>query len=223
MMEPTLKPAGLATQDPAMSAELQPCQAQAPVARKPRRNLFLTRGSLVLMGIYATGFATLYVLGHSSGGPKAAKGEQNLVYAKVDAALNLMYTQPNASELNQRTNAKAIVDDFYTAAKQRQVDRSRLARNPFVFKEKAPEAAPVVVPKEGEPKDNMPAELKAAMAAVKTLKLQSVLIGKCPAALVSNNLVTTGQNIKGWTVSRIGPREVELTWKDQKHVLELPK
>ncbi len=206
-----------------MSAELQPCQAQATVARKPRRNLFLTRGSLVLLGIYATGFAALYVLGHGGGGPKAAKGEQNLVYAKVDAALNLMDAQPNAGELNQRTNAKAIVEGFYTAARQRQVDRNRLARNPFVFKEKAPDAAPVVVPGEVEPKDNVPAELKAAMEAVKTLKLQSVLIGRRPAALVSNNLVTTGQNIKGWTVSRIGPREVELTWRDQKHVLELPK
>jgi hypothetical protein len=205
-----------------MPAEFQPAQAQAPVARKSRRNAFLTRGSLVLLGIYATGFATLYLLGHS-GGPKAAKGEQNVVCAKVDAALDLMDAQPNAGELNHQTNAKAIVDDFYTAAKQRQVDRNRLVRNPFVFKEKVPETAPVVMPKEVEPKDSVPAELKAAMEAVKTLRLQSVLIGKCPAALVSNNLVTTGQNIKGWTVSKIAPREVELTWKDQKYVLELPK
>ncbi len=222
MMEPIPKPAGPPAQGPAMSAELQPCQVQAPVARKPKRSGFLTRGSLVLLGVYATGFAALYVLGHS-GGPKAAKGEQNLVYAKVDAALNLMEAQPGAGELNKRTDAKAIVEEFYTAARQRQVDRGRLARNPFVFKDKAPEAAPVVVPKEVDPKDSVPAELKAAMAAVKTLKLQSVLVGKCPAALVSNNLVTNGQNIKGWTVTRISPREVELTWKDQKHVLELPK
>jgi len=213
---------GPATQGPGMSAELQPHQAPASAAGKHRRNAFLTRGSLVLLGIYATGFAALYVLGHS-GGPKAAKGEQNLVYAKVDAALNLMDAQPGAGELDQRTNAKAIVDDFYTAAKQRQVDRSRLSRNPFVFKEKVVEAAPVVVPKEVEPKDSAPAELKAALEAVKTLKLQSVLIGRYPAALVSNNLVSTGQNIKGWTVSKISPQEVELTWRDRKHVLELPR
>ena len=225
MTEPKLKSAGPLAQGPVMSAELQASQVQVPVARKSKRNAFLTRGSLVLLGIYATGFAALYLLGHS-GGPKAAKGEQNVIYAKVDAALNLMGAQPNAGELNQQTNAKAIVNDFYTAAKQRQVDRNRLSRNPFVFKEKVPETAPVVVPKEVEPKDTVPAELKAAMEAVKTLRLQSVMIGKgkCPAAaLVSNNLVTTGQNIKGWTVSQIAPQEVELTWKDQKYVLELPK
>ena len=222
MMEPTTKTAAPLGQGPAMSAELQPCQVKGPVARRPKRNGFLTRGSLVLLGVYATGFAALYVLGHS-GGPKSAKGEQNLVYAKVDAALNQMDAQPASGELNQQTDAKAIVDNFYTAARLRQVDRSRLARNPFVFKDKPPETQPVVVPKEVDPKDSVPSELKAAMAAVKTLKLQSVLVGKSPAALVSNNLVSTGQNIKGWTVTRISPGEVELTWRDQKHVLELPR
>ncbi len=223
MMEPSLNPAGPAMQGPAMSAEVPPRQSPATAAHKSRRNGFRTKGSLVLLGVYATGFMALYVFGHGSGGPKSAKGEQNLVYAKVDAALNQMDAQPAAGELSRRTNAKAIVEDFYTAARQRQVDRNRLARNPFIFKEKVPEAAPVVVAKEVEPKDNEPAELKAAMEAVKTLKLQSVLVGRSQAALVSNNLVTTGQNIKGWTVTRIGPREVELTWKDQKHILALPK
>jgi len=59
------------------------------------------------------------------------------------------------------------------------------------------------------------------MAEVRKLRLQSVLVGRQTAAMVSNNLLTTGQTINGWTVSRIEPREVELTWKDQKYVLEL--
>lgn len=223
MMEPTTKTAAPPGQGPAMSAELQPCQVRRPVARRPKRNAFLTRGSLVLLAVYATGFTALYVLGHG-GGPKSAKGEQNQVYAKVDAALNQMDAQPASGELNQQTDAKAIVDNFYTAARLRQVDRSRLVRNPFVFKDKPAETQPVVVvPKQVDPKDSVPSELKAAIAAVKTLKLQSVLVGKSPAALVSNNLVATGQNIKGWTVTRISPGEVELTWRDQKYVLELPR
>ncbi len=222
MMETMQKPPDPAA--PAATATLEPqqCATPMPAAPKATGNPFLTRGSLVLLGIYAAGFLALYVLGLRSG-PKTAQGEQNLVYAKVDAALNLMDAQPSDGELTQRTNAKAIVDDFYTAAKQRQIDRTRLAGNPFIFRQKQPEAAPVEIVKEVVPEDKAPAELKAAMAAVKTLRLQSVLGGpQTTAALVSNNLLTTGQTIKGWTVARIGQREVELTWKDQKYVLELP-
>jgi hypothetical protein len=200
-------------------------QAQMPPPSplpEAKVNPFMTRGSLALLGMCAAGFIALYLLGGRSG-PSAAMGEQVLVHAKVEAALKVMDSQPTAAELSKRTNAKAIADDFYTAARQRQVDRKQLERNPFVFKEKAPDAAPIELPREVEIKDNVPAELKAALEDVKGLRLQTVLVGRSPAALISNNLVTRGQVIKGWTVTRIDSREVELTWKDQKHVLDLPK
>jgi len=219
MMETMQNPPGQPASPATAALELQPCATPMPAAVKG--NPFLTRGSLALLGMYAAGFLALYVLGLRSG-PKVALGEQNLVYAKVDAALNLMDAQPSAGELTRRTDATAIVKDFYTAAKQRQVDRTRLAGNPFIFRQKKPEKVAIEIVKEVAPKDKAPAELKAAMAAVKTLRLQSVLVGRRTAALVSNNLITTGQTVKGWTVLRIGPREVELTWKDQKYVLELP-
>jgi hypothetical protein len=41
--------------------------------------------------------------------------------------------------------------------------------------------------------------------------------------MISSNLVTVGQTIKGWTVVRIDAREVELSWKDKTYVLEMPK
>jgi len=221
MMETMQKPSAPGAPGTMATPELQPSPTPVPAVAKAKSNPFLTRGSLVLLGLYATGFLVLYALGIPRG-PKIVLGEQNLVYAKVDAALNLMDAQPSAGQLARKTNAKAIVSDFYTAAKQRQIDRTRLAGNPFIFREKKPEAAPVEIVTEAAPKDDVPAELKAAMAAVKTLRLQSVLVGRQTSALVSNNLITTGQTIKGWTVTRIGPREVELTWKDEKYVLELP-
>lgn len=200
--------------------ELNLCAMPVPIAPKAKGNPFLTRGSMMLLGIYATGFLALYALG-LRGGPSIAMGQQDLVYAKVDAALNLLDAKPSPGQLAKRTNAKAIADDFYTAARQRQIDRTRLAGNPFIFRQKKPEAAPIKIVEETVQKDEVPAELKAAMAEVKKLRLQSVLVGRQTAAMVSNNLLTTGQTINGWTVSRIEPREVELTWKDQKYVLEL--
>jgi len=40
-------------------------------------------------------------------------------------------------------------------------------------------------------------------------------------ATISNNLLTEGQTISGWTVSKIIPGEVVLTWRDQTHVLKM--
>jgi len=220
MMETTQNPPEPSANIAPAAPELTQCAMPMSVVPKAKGNPFLTRGSLLLLGIYAAGFVALYALGLRSG-PSIAMGQQDLVYAKVDAALNLLDAKPSPGQLAKRTNAKAIADDFYTAARQRQIDPKQLAGNPFIFRLKEPEAAPIKIVQETVQKDEVPAELKAAMAEVKKLRLQSILVGRQTAAMVSNNLLTTGQTINGWTVSRIEPREVELTWKDQKYVLEL--
>ena len=62
------------------------------------------------------------------------------------------------------------------------------------------------------------------MSAVHTLSLQSVVTGEHGTmAMISNNLLTVGQRIHGWTVSEIGPRHVVLAWKDRQHVLHMPR
>ncbi len=219
-METNQTPPAPTPGDVPAAPELQPCMVQVSSAPKAKCNPFVTRGSLILLGIYAAGFAALYFLGLRSG-PTVALGQQDLVYAKVNAALTLMDAEPSPGQLAKKTNAKAIVDDFYTAATQRQIERKRLVGNPFIFTPEKPKPARVQIAQEDVQKDEVPAELKAAMAKVKTLRLQSVLVGRQTAALVSNNLLTTGQTIKGWTVSRITPREVELKWKDQTYILTL--
>ena len=156
----------------------------------------------MLAALCLAGFVALYVLSKRSG-PQSAMGGQTLMYAKVDAALNMMGSTPSSVELTQQTNAKAIVDQFYTAAKQRQVDRKLLQRNPFIFKQEVPRASKIEVPKATPKVDKVQDELKAALAAARQLKLQTVLVGKNPAALISDSLVTTGQTIRGWKVTKI--------------------
>ncbi len=207
---------------PASPRQLQPAQQSGSVAGGSSSSPFLTRGNLVLLGLYAAGIAGLYLLS-LRGGPKSALADQTMVHAKVEAALNSLGTGPaDGSTAADGATARAIVAEFYTAARQRQVPADGLKTNPFVLEEVKPPA-----PKPDEPKpDPEPAEpegLAEAMEALKTLKLQSVLVGRQTAAMISNNLVTTGQDVRGWTVTRITPGEVELSWQDRTAVLEMPK
>lgn len=217
----------LGTAPPLAPEGSQPSQPGAmPVAppRKPKVNPFMTPGSLVLLALCVAGFSALYVLGRRMG-PRTALGDQTLVYAKVDAALDSMGGKPSQAEMAQRTDATVITANFYRAATQRQVELKRLTRNPFVFRDMQPEPALVPVPNETVVRHEVPAERKAALEALKDLRLQTVLVGKgkTNAALVSNNLITTGQVIRGWKVTKIGPHGVELTWQDITHTLELPR
>ena len=41
-------------------------------------------------------------------------------------------------------------------------------------------------------------------------------------AMISNNLLREGQDIGGWTVVRIQPKEVVLGWQDKQYVLTPP-
>jgi hypothetical protein len=59
------------------------------------------------------------------------------------------------------------------------------------------------------------------LAAAKGLKLQSVLSGRTPTAMISNNVLTVGQTISGWTVAEIHPRYVVLTWETHKFELRM--
>ena len=55
-------------------------------------------------------------------------------------------------------------------------------------------------------------------------ELQSVLSGAQGAvAMISGDLLTEGQDVKGWTVRSIAPREVVLAREGLEYVLQMPK
>ena len=204
------------------SLELAPAGEAAPVVPRATKSPFLTPGNLMLVAAFAAGFVVLYGL-RMRNGPASALADQNQVHAKVEAALNSLGTLPSEVDLQQKGTAKAIVNEFYTAARQRQVDRSALRGNPFQYESaRAPEpttapAAPIQL------RNEVPTDEKRALEAIKSFKLQSVLVGRQKTAMISNNLVTEGSILAGWTVVRIGPREVELQWKDRTHELRMAK
>jgi hypothetical protein len=203
------------------AAELKPAEQAAPVRRRSGGSPFLTRTNLGLLVMFAAGILGMYAL-RLRQGPAAAMAGQNPEHAKVEAALNTLGAGGAGAAADGKGSAKAIVAEFYAAARQRQVDAKELLGDPFVPRnvEEAPPPAPVEVKK---PEVKKPDEYEHALLAVKGLRLQSVLVGKQTTAMISSNLVTVGQTIKGWTVVRIDTREVELGWKDKTYVLEMPK
>ena len=188
--------------------------------------LALGRGNMVLVLLFAAGLGCVYLLSLRSG-PTEASAEQRKVEQQVDSAI-MQLASSDLGKVGQRGVASALVRTFYYQAQHRQIPLGSLKGNPFVFAE----AQPVLV--EGtEPtgEQSSPPQQKIqqrnlaqALAAAKQLALQSVLMNSHGRmAMISNNLLTEGQEIQGWTIRKILPREVLLVWQDQQYVLTMPQ
>jgi len=180
-------------------------------------------GNILLVGMYAAGLGCLYFMSLMKG-PDSASAEQIEVESTVDDALAKLNTMPMAGSKDQRT--AAIVDTFYYEAKHRQIPVSSLKTNPFVLRQPALSEPVAAVPLDQtkETPQHQASEVGEALAAAETLRLQSVLMGsRQTVAIISDNLLTQGQSISGWTVHKILPREVILRRKDQKFVLRMPE
>ncbi len=177
-----------------------------------------TRANLLLVVLALAGAGSIYFL-IPSDTLQTASAEQSLTELQVDSALLNLATL-DASH----GKAMEVVDTFYYQAKQRQIPLEEISRNPFVFKapelpKPATQPAPKKQPAPLEKIKKAPQEMEE----VKKLVLQSVLTGsRAPVAMISNNLLTEGQKISGWTLTKIDPRSVTLTWKDKTYILRMP-
>jgi hypothetical protein len=179
----------------------------------------LMTGNWLLVGLFGAGLAFLYAMNLMKG-PSPASAQQIQAQSSVEEALAKLSVSGAAPAAGKTT--KAIVETFYCEAKHRQIPAEAIKSNPFVFRAVAPplpQAAVVEPTASTKPAaSNAAAE---ALDAVKALKLSSVLMGAKPAAIISDNLLTEGQSIHGWTVNKILAREVQLSWKDQTYVLRM--
>jgi len=206
---------------PAQPVKLKPVDDGKGIRPRPPRSPFLTRGNLSLLAMFAAGLAGLYALSRRTG-PSTALADQSLAHAKVEAALDVLGAPPTAAEIQRQSSAKAIVKEFYTAARQRQVDLRALRGNPFLWRpERPPATRPVEAKPPPKPEKKVPDDLLRAMEAVKTLQLRSVISGHTTVAMISSNVVAVGESINGWTVVRIDPTEVELAWGDERYILRM--
>ncbi len=185
-----------------------------PAAPRAWNSASLT--NVLLAVVFVAGVGSLYLLSRG-GTPEVASADQKLAELRVDSAL------PQLLKLSAKSDrAMEVVNTFYYQAKQRQIPMSNLKSNPFVFRPPWPLKA-TTLPK-GTPRPAAKVEKKPQqeLEDVKKLVLQSVLVGsREPMAMISNNLLTEGQKISGWTVTRIEPRKVTLTWQDKTYVLQM--
>ena len=200
---------------PGAAGSMSPSRT-ASIAESHRR---INLPNLVLAGLFVAGIACLYLLSLRTG-PQKVSAEEQTVEARVDAALQVLGV-PDATRHQRETSA--IVDTFYYEAAQRQVPLERIRTNPFRYHPAADEADTSTGNSEAE----APAEhedVRQAVEAARKLQLQSVLSGAGkPSAMISNNLITEGQVISGWTVAEIQSRQVILTWRDRQFILQMPR
>ena len=169
---------------------------------------------LVVMLVFAAG--GLYLLRQWKASPASASAETRLMEATVDSAI-LQMDQAGASA--KAADVEKVVSAFYTRAERRQIAPEDLGRNPFQFR--AGLMPPAPSGKSG------PAEAKGPPPPpeVQDLKLQFVLISPSgrSTAMISSNILTVGQKIRGWTVKEIQLRKVILEYKGKTYELKQEK
>jgi len=181
-------------------------------------------GNLFLVVLFAAGLAALYVL-RLRAAPAQASAEQLRVQSQVDTALTKLSDFRLAAR-KPTDGGPDVADVFYFEARHRQIPLAQLRGNPFVFVAPSPKTHPLAPLKPGpqETSGEETEQLSEAMAAVKALTLQSVLTGEHGATvMISNNLLTEGQKIRGWTVEAIRSRQVVLSWQGHSYVLRMPE
>lgn len=205
------------------SSELQQPPVQAPVQQAapapmaaPRRLSFFTRGNLVMAGAIAIALVVIVFL-HFQVRPSAASAAVADSEKKVDTFLKVC-----GSAKKDSAQAISLVESLRQENIGRQVPVSDLKANPFEFRSPMGPAInnPSPTPATATPVRSQ--EEMIAMERADALTLQSVITGpRGSTAMISNTLCTPGRTIQGWTVTKIQPRQVTLTWRDKQVVLRL--
>lgn len=192
----------------------------APQMTNRKKPAVLSRNNLVLAGLFTAGIVVIALL-HFKAGPQSAAAASTANDTQMDTLLATLTQVKNDC---RSAAASSIIDRFYYEARQRQVPPEQLAGNPFRMA--PPEALPPPSQIESTPHavapDLQAQALAEAQESIRDLTLQSVLTGSAGAtAIVSNNVLTVGQKVCGWTVVEIAPRRVVLEWQSHRHILTM--
>ena len=188
--------------------------ASRPPAAERRRRLALHGGNLLLVIMFGVAIAAVYLLKLRIT-PASVDAEETRAEQQVDLAIGLWGAPQQGGSL--RESSQSLVESFYKDAGQRQIPLHELQDNPFAFL--APKGEPEDTPESAGSSDDggrtSPDQRRDnALTAVQLLELQSISARHDGTwmAQISDNLVTIGQTINGWTLTRIEPRHVVLTW-----------
>ena len=184
-------------------------------AQAPRGPWGEQKHMLVVGGMVVVTVACVFLLSRGSAGPAVADAKQALIEQQVETAVKALDTV-GSDDGKPAVRGADVAKSFYYQAAERQVPIARLKGNPFVYR------PPVAKPVEPSPVAKPEPAAEEEPGSVQKLTLQSVLVGsQAPAAMISNNLLTRGQQINGWTLVEINTRSVVLERKGTTYVLTM--
>ncbi|KPK83611.1 MAG: hypothetical protein AMJ81_07780 [Phycisphaerae bacterium SM23_33] len=204
-------------------------QLASPERQEGPGKFRMMRGNVVMVVLFVGAASLVYGLSIRKG-PAMASAQQKVVESQVDSAILRLSGAlgAGAGAPNPGRISCELLKKFYDQISERQVPLRRLQKDPFRFV--PPPSPQPVVTSGGQNSLTAPAQLdakdqtrEAAMARLAKLYLQAIQRGQSGAvAIISNNLVSEGQRIEGFTVKRITLNEVILSWENEEYVLSMP-
>ncbi len=183
--------------------------------------------TLALVGAFALGLAVIYGLGmHAK--PRSANAETLARQQLVQSAITELLEKNGKAEQVQGLfrDTDKLVAMFYSYLGNDHAVHPALPHDPFANDEVRPtlvnspaqEAVSVVVtnPLEAE-------KLRKVAETFNSLKLQTVMMGRRPAAMINNTMLTTGSRLGEFTVAEIQNDRVILTYNTSKFELVLDR
>jgi len=179
------------------------------------------RANLVLAALFLAGMGCVYMLSLHDDITKAEPIEKARE-AVIDTAVKQFAQGPppgatsNARE-SQTPGPVELAREMIMGTAQRQIPLDNLKTNPFVLVPNKPVA---VKSEPAKPIGITPGA--TAVQKAEALKLQSIVVANNRSlAIISDRLVTVGQEVGGWRVHEIGNGQVILKWRDLTYVLRV--
>jgi len=217
-----------------MSGDAMPEADDLAFVDEPKRaSKSTTEGILLVVLLVAVGGAALWVMRMSTGNISdsavtrevEAKIEQTL--AKMSRPELLHPTDPLKAE-NMRSlfaDTEAVVAIFNEDPADKQVPLTLVKKNPFdvsIIKPKPVEPEVAAVMDTPEDPDRAARERRLRLAAeVSRLRLQSVVGGRMPVAVINDQLFRVGQTVNGFEITRIHDMAVRLTAEGETFQLKM--
>lgn len=178
------------------------------VTGEPKRQV--TPGTLGLFGVLALCGGGMYLMWVKNG-PQAASAADVATAETVSTFLG--EGEKHVALMKQMLqNTDKVVQQFRQSSAKTQVPLAGLLTNPFRLEAPKKPGVAAAPTNEGETAARLrrAEELKAVSDAAAALKLQSILTGRRPAALINGQMVLEGQQVETLVVERILPDRIVL-------------
>lgn len=207
-----LRPAGLPLAD--STEAFQP----------PRTFQGISQGTFILLLVAVVAAGAIYVM-RLTQGTLSANAEILLFEAKIEQALarfGASAANPAVTDRLLPGDTESIIAMFTDDVTRRQIPKGQLKSDPFMPK--------IALASEVKPSDTAdkspgvaPVPPRSPAAELNKLKLEAVVQGRMPIAIINGSLYQVGQRLGAFRIRSIQGMEVELESAGETHVLKIDR